>query len=65
MTLEDDAEHLPALAFVPVGAGVDLHPRLGEHGRLVDVDLQREPQWRDVDWTCANTWKRPSEPAAP
>ena len=43
MALEDDAEHLPALALVPVGAGVDRHPRLGEHGLLVDVDLQREP----------------------
>ena len=23
------------------------------------------PQCRDVDCTCANTWNRPSEPAAP
>ena len=43
MAIEDDPEHLPALAFVPVGTRIDRHPRLGEHALLVDIDLEGEP----------------------
>ena len=44
MAVEDDAEHLPCLALVPVCAGVDGHPRLRVRVRFVDVDLQRDPR---------------------
>ena len=42
MAVEHEAVHLPALALVPVGAGVHRHPRLHEQRLLVDVGLERE-----------------------
>ena len=66
VAVEDEAVHLPALALVPVGARVHRHPRLDERASSSSTSaLNVTPQCATVDCTCANTWKRPSEPAAP
>ena len=64
MTVELDAEHLPRLALVPVGAGVHRHPRLGarvaaRRRRSCSTTRRCAPR---VDSTIANTWKRPARP---
>src|SRR4051794_40026312 len=41
---ELEAVHLPALALVPVGTGIDGDPRLDDRFGLVDVGLQREAE---------------------
>ena len=43
---EVDAEHLPRLALVPVGAGVDRRPRRDPAGRRRQVGLQRDADVR-------------------
>src|SRR5215475_13579293 len=43
VAVERDAEHLPALALVPVSTWVRRHPRLGVWGALVDVRLEGDP----------------------
>ena len=43
VSVELDAVHLPALPLVPVGTGVDRHPRRDLRGCFVDVGLEREP----------------------
>ena len=42
MAVEGDAEHLPALALVPVRTLVRRHPRVGVRVALVDVGLERD-----------------------
>ena len=44
VALEDDAEHLPRLALVPVGAGVDGHPGGGRQRRGVVAQVGLEHQ---------------------
>ena len=46
MTVERDAEHLPGLALVPVGAGIHRHPRLRARVVLVDVGLEDDALMR-------------------
>src|SRR5439155_18822059 len=52
MTVECDAEHLPGLALVPIGARIHRYPRLGARVVLVDIGLEddalmRTPRRRD------------------